>query len=269
MSKYRFVAFAIAISFLVSLQAATAKRQGSREHRLGQSVFSEHCVKCHGADASGGDLVTVDRGVKAYAPDLRLITLVNGHRYPWMKVEHFISGEAHDKDHRFSEAFRRRCAAATGASAEEMCLFAVNAYVQSLQLKAEDIGPGTICYGCKRIIHEPELIARVVDREGQEFGFRNPSCLARYLKTHPEHLYPHNAEEIAAEGRILVTDFNDSGRLLPAAEASFVLAPLNGDPAVRVFHAFGSTADARRFAREHDTSLTSWEGVLDVTWGSM
>src|SRR5437016_583461 len=60
----------------------------------GKDLYREYCAVCHGA-AGKGDGPAAD-ALKTAPPDLTQIARKNGGKYPEMKVQHIITGEAEE-----------------------------------------------------------------------------------------------------------------------------------------------------------------------------
>ncbi len=109
---------------------------------------------------------------------------------------------------------------------------------------------GDVCFRCRRTIEDTKLAAEVIDGGLHAFKFRTPGCLAQYLADHNE--------EVRA---IFVTDYT-TGKLVPAATASFVNVEIDQNTGERDYVAFATPAGAESLAATHRTSPISWQQVV-------
>lgn len=117
-------------------------------------------------------------------------------------------------------------------------------------VKPVAIKAGEVCYRCQRVIEEPKMAVELVDDNGQARKFKNPACLATFLKDNPNE-----------KAHIYVTDYA-SGELFPVQTALFVRIKLSdGEKVEREFVAFKKLADAKSAAELNASNAVDWAAV--------
>lgn len=112
------------------------------------------------------------------------------------------------------------------------------------------VSVGDQCFRCRRTITETRLAAEMIDPSRLAYKFRTAGCLAKYLRDHPSET-----------GSLFVTDF-PSGRMLLAAQASFVPVVIDESTGERDYRAYGTKADAEQAARALRETPLDWHTVL-------
>lgn len=115
------------------------------------------------------------------------------------------------------------------------------------------IRSGEICYGCRQVIGEPKLASEMIDTSGHAFKFDTVECLARYVNDHPN-------EQLDG---VFVADYK-TGRLMKAADATYVKAAVDPRTMKKNYVAFRSSQDAAAFAKEQNATTVDWQAVRDA-----
>ena len=111
------------------------------------------------------------------------------------------------------------------------------------------VNAGDQCFRCRRTIVDTQVAGEIVNG-GLVTKYRGPGCLAKYLAAHPDET-----------GVLLVTDYA-TGKMLPAAKATFVSIVVDRNTGETDYRAYKLKADADAAARELHTSSVGWDAVL-------
>jgi hypothetical protein len=112
---------------------------------------------------------------------------------------------------------------------------------------------GDYCYGCRRSIRNVRLASEMISGERSRFvsKFRGPGCMAKYLVAHPDE-----------KATIYVTNYK-SGKMMRPAGAFFVAEVVDRNTGETEYRSYNDETEARSAAAELQTTLLSWDEVLD------
>ena len=115
------------------------------------------------------------------------------------------------------------------------------------------VATGEQCFRCRRPIIDTRFATETIegDRTRIVSKFRGPGCMAKYLAAHPTE-----------EAVIFVTDYA-SGRMIAPAEAFYVIETVDRNTRETEYRAYGREADAKAAATQLNTTLVSWNSVLE------
>ena len=115
------------------------------------------------------------------------------------------------------------------------------------------VNAGDHCFRCRRYIANTRVATEVISGDKARFvaKFRGPGCMAQYLATHPDE-----------KGTIYVTDYV-GGRMMRPDRAYYVAEITDRATGETDYRAYREEADAKTAAVELQTSIVSWNDVLE------
>ncbi len=126
--------------------------------------------------------------------------------------------------------------------------------INSCSVEPEPINYGKDqCDFCKMGIVDKSHAAQYVSEKGKQFKFDAIECLIREISD--------PAIEKASLAHILVTDYNNPGKLIPVKEATFIICKKIKSPMGAYLSAFSTDAEAQKVIDEMGGEKYTWASI--------
>jgi copper chaperone NosL len=124
--------------------------------------------------------------------------------------------------------------------------------------EAKEINYGSdMCHYCKMTVVDNQHAAELVTKKGKAFMFDAIECMVNYTEENKETEYAF----------LLVNDYNNPGKLIPATESYFLQSQAIPSPMGAFLSAFENEAGAESMKTEKGGEVYQWEELNKLLKG--